>query len=245
MAGAYRIGTSGWVYPHWKGRFYPKDVPQRLWFQHYAAHFDTVEVNNTFYRLPTEETVARWQNQAPDGFVYAVKASRFLTHIKRLHDLEGPFKRFMDLVTVLRDHLGPILFQFPESFHRTEANLERLRTFFALIPPKPPFVLEFRHKSWFRDDVYALMHHYGVGLCIASDPKRPTDFRATSQVVYVRFHGPKGKRYRGNYPESQLREWAERIAELARGKSAYVYFNNDWNAYAVHNAMRLRELLIG
>ena len=243
MADSRRVGTSGWVYPHWKGRFYPKDLPQRDWFGYYARHFDTVEINNTFYRLPTEDAVVRWREHAPDGFVYAVKASRFLTHVKRLNNVEVALERFMDVVTLLRDHLGPILCQFPETFHRTDVNERRLRTFFGMLPPKPPFVMEFRHESWFTDDVYSLMADYDVGLCIVSDPKRPTHVQVTSNVVYVRFHGPRQKRYRGSYPEVQLREWADRIADLARGKDAYIYFNNDWKGHAIRNAMRLRELL--
>lgn len=243
MANRYYIGTSGWVYPHWRGRFYPDDLPQKRWLQYYAQHFDTVEINNTFYRLPSSDAVAQWRRDAPERFVFAVKMSRFLTHVKRLHDPEEPVERFMEVVFVLREHLGPVLVQMPESFHRNDVNMERLHKFFQILPPKPPFVMEFRHASWFREGVYALMEDYQVSLCIVSDPKRPTDFRVTGKIVYVRFHGPKQKRYRGNYPESELREWARRMETLADGRKSYIYFNNDWNAYAVKNALRLKELL--
>lgn len=242
MANRYYIGTSGWVYPHWKARFYPDDLPQKRWLQYYAAHFDTVEINNTFYRLPSGDAVAQWRREAPDGFIFAVKMSRFLTHVKRLNNTEEPLERFMEVTSVLRDHLGPVLVQMPESFHRNEVNMERLQTFFRVLPAKPPFVMEFRHASWFREDVYALMEDYHVSLCVVSDPKRPTDFWVTGKIVYVRFHGPKLKRYRGNYPENELKEWAESIEALADGRTSYIYFNNDWYAYAVKNALRLREL---
>ena len=213
MNARYYIGTSGWVYPHWKGRFYPDDLPERRWFEFYARHFDTVEINNTFYRLPDEKTVVRWREQAPESFVYAVKASRFLWHIKR------------------------------ESFHLTGENFTRLRVFFRSLPPRPLFVTEFRHASWFTEEVYALMRDYGVGLCIVSDPERPTDFQVTGDCVYVRFHGSGDQRYRGNYQEAELVAWARQIAALAARRTAYIYFNNDFNAHAIRNAQRFRELL--
>jgi uncharacterized protein YecE (DUF72 family) len=243
MSGRSHVGTSGWVYPHWKGRFYPEGLPERRWFQFYAQHFDTVEINNTFYRLPTEKTVGRWREQAPEGFVYAVKASRFLTHIKRLKDVGAPLEQFLDIVGLLRERLGPVLAQLPESFHLTGENFTRLRVFCRQLPPRPPFALEFRHASWFTEDVYAVLQDHGVGLCIVSDPERPTDFRVTSGCVYVRFHGSGDQRYQGKYTEAELGAWARQIAALAAGRDAYLYFNNDYNAYAVRDARRLRELL--
>jgi len=239
----YYIGTSGWVYPHWKGRFYPDDLSERRWFEFYARHFDTVEINNTFYRLPDEKTVVRWREQAPESFVYAVKASRFLSHIKRLKGVSAPLRQLLETVGLLRDRLGPILVQLPESFHLTGENFTRLRVFFRSLPPRPPFVMEFRHASWFTEEVYALMRDYGVGLCIVSDPERPTDFQVTGDCVYVRFHGSGDQRYRGNYQEAELVAWARQIATLAARRTAYIYFNNDFNAYAIRNAQRLRELL--
>ncbi len=243
MSARYFIGTSGWVYPHWKGRFYPDDLPARRWFEFYARHFDTVEINNTFYRLPDEKTVVRWREQAPEGFVYAVKASRFLSHIKRLKGVSAPLRQLLETVGLLRDRLGPILVQLPESFHLTGENFARLRVFFRSLPPRPPFVMEFRHASWFTEEVYTLMRDYGVGLCIVSDPQRPTDFQVTGDCVYVRFHGSGDERYRGNYQEAELVAWARQIATLAARRTAYIYFNNDFNAYAIRNAQRLRELL--
>mgnify|MGYP001585170120 CR=1 FL=1 len=243
MSARYYIGTSGWVYPHWKGRFYPDDLPARRWFEFYARHFDTVEINNTFYRLPDEKTVVRWRAQAPEGFIYAVKASRFLSHIKRLKGVAAPLQQFLETVGLLRDRLGPILVQLPVSFHLTGESFTRLRVFFRSLPPQPPFVMEFRHASWFTEEVYTLMRDYGVGLCIVSDPERPTDFQVTGDCVYVRFHGSGDQRYRGNYQAAELVAWARQIAPLAARRTAYIYFNNDFNAYAIRNAQRLRELL--
>ena len=243
MNARYHIGTSGWVYPHWKGRFYPDDLPERRWFEFYAQRFDTVEINNTFYRLPDEKTVVRWREQAPEGFVYAVKASRFLSHIKRLKGVAAPLQRFRESVGLLQDRLAPILVQLPESFHLTGENFSRLRVFFRSLPPQPPFVMEFRHASWFAEEVYGLMRDYGVGLCIVSDPERPTDFQVTGDCVYVRFHGSGDQRYRGKYNDAELVAWARQIAALVTRRTAYIYFNNDFNAHAIRNAQRFRELL--
>jgi uncharacterized protein YecE (DUF72 family) len=240
---AYLVGTSGWVYPHWRGRFYPARLPQARWFEFYARHFPTVEINNTFYRLPGKPAVMRWRQQAPQGFVYAVKINRFITHIKRLKDTGAPLRRFLQIIRPLERHLGPVLVQLPASFSRTAENLARLRAFFRLLPSWPRWVVEFRHRSWFVPEVYALMEEHRVALCVVSDPSRPSEDRRTSDFLYVRFHGPSGTRYHGNYPERELRAWAGRIAALAEGRPAYVYFNNDYNAYAVRNALRLRELL--
>ncbi len=238
-----RVGTSGWVYPHWKERFYPEDLPQRRWLPYYAEHFDTVELNNTFYRLPSADAAARWRDQVPEGFVFAVKANRFLTHIKRLRAVEEPLERMLEVFSVLRDRLGPVLFQFPESFQRNAETVGRLRTLCRLVPPRPPSILEFRHQSWFVEEVYGMMREYRVGLCIVSDPARPTALEVTGPLVYARFHGPKDRRYRGRYSERELRSWAGQLAALANARPAYVYFNNDANAHAVRNAQRLRELM--
>jgi len=243
MATRYFIGTSGWVYPHWRGRFYPEDLPERRWFAHYARFFDTVEINNTFYRLPDAGTVERWRAQSPAGFLYAVKASRYLTHIKRLKDIRPPLAQFLEIAGRLGDRLGPILVQLPESFACTAEHLGRLRAFCRALPPQPPFVLEFRHATWFSDEVYAVLREHGVNLCITSDPERPTDFQVTGAIVYVRFHGAGMPRYQGAYSDAELRAWARQIAALAAGRTACIYFNNDYNAQAVSDALRLRELL--
>jgi uncharacterized protein YecE (DUF72 family) len=239
----FHVGTSGWVYRHWRGTFYPRELPQKRWFQYYASQFDTVEINNTFYRMPGETAMIRWREQAPPGFVYAVKASRFLTHVKRLREPREPLHKILDNAALLGEHLGPILVQFPESFHKSDLNFERLRLFVDLVPPRPDFVLEFRHPGWFADDVYGLMAGKRIALCIVSDPAWPTDFQVTGDIVYVRFHGPKDARYHGRYPLSEIEEWVDRIRSLIGPRQAYVYFNNDWNAHAVENAREFRTLI--
>ena len=224
-----RIGCSGWNYASWKEPFY-EGRPPREWLAHYARHFDTVEVNNTFYRLPNRSAVERWERTAPDSFCFAVKVSRYITHIKRLRELEPGLGRFLERIDPLRK-LGPLLWQLPPNFPRDD---ERLASALAALPPGR-HAFEFRHPSWFDAEVYALLREHGAALVITDGPDV-----FTAPWTYVRLHhGKRGRR--GNYSESELREWAERI----RGwdVEAYVYFNNDWEAFAVKNALRLEELV--
>ncbi|MFL5911146.1 MAG: DUF72 domain-containing protein [Gaiellaceae bacterium] len=231
-----RIGCSGWNYASWKEPFY-EGRPARAWLEHYARHFDTVEVNNTFYRLPNRSAVEGWERTVPSGFCFAVKLSRYLTHIKRLRDLGPGLDRFLERIEPLRK-LGPFLWQLPPNFPRDD---ERLTAALAALPPGR-HAFEFRHASWFVDDVYDLLREHGVALVIGDRPE-VHDFQShelTASWTYVRFHyGSRGRR--GNYSERELEEWATRI----RGWSVdtYAYFNNDWEAFAVKNALRLKELL--
>ena len=239
--GALRIGCSGWVYCHWRGRLYPEGLPQRRWLERYVELFDTVEVNATFYRLPRRETVAAWVDETPPGFLFAVKASRYLTHVRRLRDLDQGLARFYASIEPLvrSPKLGPVLWQLPESFHRDD---ERLATALERLPPGR-HCFEFRHEGWFRPDVYALLREHGAALVVGDTPKRP--FQAhelTADWTFVRFHhGRRGRR--GNYSERELEEWAERLAGWRERADVYAYFNNDWEGFAVRNAVRLRELL--
>ena len=236
-----RIGCSGWVYEHWRERVYPEGLPQRRWLEHYASLFDTVEVNATFYRLPKRETVAAWVEGTPDGFVFAVKASRYLTHVRRLRDLGPGLERFYARIEPLVDSpkLGPVLWQLPENFHRDDG---RLAGALAGLPPGR-HCFEFRHASWFDPEVYALLRSHGVALVVGDTPTRP--FQAhelTADWTFVRFHhGSRGRR--GNYSDRELQEWAERLAGWRTRADVYVYFNNDWEGFAVRNALALRELL--
>ena len=238
---AVRIGCSGWNYGHWRERFYPRGCPQARWLGFYARHFDTVEVNATFYRLPTTKAVAGWVDQSPDGFVFAVKASRHLTHVKRLTDLGQGLARFYERIEPLVESpkLGPVLWQLPENFHRDD---ERLAGALAALPPGR-HCFEFRHASWFCDDVYRLLREQGAALVIGDHPKRP--FQAhelTADWTFVRFHhGRRGRN--GNYSERELEEWAERLAAWRRRADVYAYFNNDWNGFALRNASHLAGLL--
>ena len=233
-----RVGCSGWNYRSWKEPVYG-GAPTRRWLELYAQLFDTVEVNATFYRLPTTKAVAGWVAQVPDDFVFAVKGSRYLTHIRRLRDLGAGLERFYACIEPLvrSPKLGPVLWQLPENFHR---NDERLAAALERLPPGK-HCFEFRHASWFVEDVYALLRDAGAALVIGDVPNRPFQtHERTADWVYVRFHyGAQGRR--GNYSETELREWAARIRGW--GVETWAYFNNDWEAFAVRNALRLRELL--
>jgi uncharacterized protein YecE (DUF72 family) len=235
------IGCSGWNYPHWRQRVYPKGVPQSAWLDHYATLFDTVEVNNTFYRLPSRSAVAGWVERTPAKFVFAVKASRYLTHIKRLTDLGSGVERFYDSIEPLVDSgkLGPVLWQLPGNFHRSD---ERLASALERLPPGR-HCFEFRHPSWFAPEVYALLRGCGAALVIGDDPKRPFQtHELTAGWTFIRFH--RGRRGRnGNYSETELEEWKRRIAAWRSKVDVYAYFNNDWEGYAVANAQWLRKHL--
>jgi uncharacterized protein YecE (DUF72 family) len=241
VAHAVRIGCSGWNYPHWREAFYPKGLSPRHWLEHYARTFDTVEVNATFYRLARESAVARWIEQTPPGFLFAVKASRYLTHVKRLQDLDAGIDRFYEPLTPLvrAGRLGPVLWQLPESFRRDD---ERLAGLLDRLPAGRHCV-EFRHASWFADEVLDLLRAAGVALVIGDHPQRRFQTHdLTADFTFVRFHyGSRGRN--GNYSDRELDEWAERIARWAGRVEVLAYFNNDWNAYAIANAKGLRRRL--
>jgi uncharacterized protein YecE (DUF72 family) len=233
-----RIGTSGWHYDHWSGLFYPAGLPKNKWFEHYAQHFDTVEINNTFYQLPKHETFKNWRKQAPDDFLFTVKANRYITHVKRLKNVQEPLERFLESARLLMNNLGPILYQLPPGMHK---DLDRLGAFIRLLPTKQTAVFEFRHKSWFSEDTYELLRQSNLAFCIHDMPGVPTPRVITGNVIYIRFHGATG-RYEGDYPRSTLRDWARWIKQHAKEiRNVYAYFNNDARAYAVHNAKTFRE----
>src|SRR5581483_2008586 len=245
--GVVRVGTSGYVYPHWRGRFYPRSVPQRLWLPHYAAHFPTVELNNPFYRLPSLAAVRAWRAAVPPGFVFAVKASRYLTHVKRLRAPAGPLRLFLGRMRGLGPGLGPVLFQLPATFH---ANPERLDGLVRALGrqrlvPGLRVALEVRHPSWLEADVVARLRAGSVALCLADWTACPVTGPVTADFVYVRRHGP-AARYAGTYGEAALAEDATRIRRWRReGRDVYVYFNNDQAAHAVRDARRLAALAAG
>ena len=241
---AVRIGCSGWNYADWRVRVYPKGCPPSRWLEHYATLFDTVEVNSTFYRLARREAVERWVEQVPEGFVFAVKGSQYLTHMKRLMDMEQGVGRFYERIEPLvqSPKMGPVLWQLPGNFQRDDERLagaiDALEAF-----PMTHHTFEFRHPSWFAPDVYALLRERGVALTIGDDPRRPfqTD-EVTADFSFVRYHG--GRRGRnGNYSETELDEQARRIRGLAASVPVFVYFNNDWCGYAPRNAQGLRRRL--
>lgn len=237
-----RIGCSGWNYPHWRERVYPKGLPQKRWLEHYAALFDTVEINTTFYRLPKVTAVEGWVEQTPAGFVFAVKASRYLTHIRRLRDLDEGVSRFYERIEPLvrSAKLGPVLWQLPPTFKRDD---ERLASALQALPDGR-HCFEFREPSWYVDDVYELLRGHGVALVIPDSPKYPfRTLELTADWTFVRLH--RGSRGRGgNYSDRELEEWAERIAGWRdSGTDVLAYFNNDWEGFAVKNGLHLRMLL--
>jgi uncharacterized protein YecE (DUF72 family) len=232
-----RVGCSGWQYRHWRGDFYPSELPTSRWFAHYALTFDTVEINNSFYRLPEAETFARWREQAPRHFLYAVKASRFLTHMKKLKDPEDPLALFFDRARHLRHTLGPVLYQLPP---RWPLNLERFEAFLRALPRRHTHVVEFREPSWYDDRVFALMERHGVSLCLHDMQGSATGKIVIGPAVYVRFHFGTQK-YGGGYDDRRLDEWAAWLAARAgEGRDVYAYFNNDTGGHAPRDAVRLR-----
>jgi len=240
VAAPVRIGCSGWVYKHWRGLFYPEKLPVKRWFEFYAAEFDTVEINNSFYRLQPPETFEAWRNQAPPGFCYAVKANRFLTQAKKLKDCGEPIARMMRSFDTLRPALGPILYQLPPRFH---LNLERLESFLKLVPKDAINVFEFREKSWYTDKVFELLARYGASFCTHDMPGSQSPRVAVGPIAYVRFHGAISKYY-GRYSDEALLCWTDWIADQARkGRSVWAYFNNDPEAHAIHDAQTLRGMV--
>jgi uncharacterized protein YecE (DUF72 family) len=238
--GRVRVGCSGWQYRHWRSRFYPRDLPTDRWLEFYAETFDTVELNNSFYRLPEAAQFDAWRKRLPSGFLMAVKASRYLTHNKRLLDPEEPLRRLWNRADHLGDHLGPMLYQLPSRWHR---NVERLEPFVARLPARRDHAIEFRDPSWYDPAVYAVLERGGAALCLHDMPGSGSPTSPIGPFVYVRFHGATG-RYAGAYSPQRLTAWAERLAAWAHaGLPGYAYFNNDAAAQAPRDALRLRELL--
>jgi uncharacterized protein YecE (DUF72 family) len=237
--GRLRVGTSGYQYDHWRSLFYPKGLAKRRWFAHYASHFDTVEINNTFYGLPSEHTFDAWREEAPEGFCFALKFSRYGSHLKRLQQPRDTIGRFLERADRLEDTLGPILVQLPP---RLSPDLERLEAFLEAAPRDRRFALEFRDPRWLCEPVYELLRRHGAALCVHDLVERhPREI--TADWVYLRFHG---ERYAGSYSHQFLTAEAARIRrELGRGLDVYAYFNNDQDGHAVGNALDLRRYVEG
>jgi uncharacterized protein YecE (DUF72 family) len=239
MAGQIRIGCSGWNYRHWRELFYPKGLPTRRWYEHYASVFDTVELNTSFYHLPKPETFEKWRDQAPPDFRYAVKASRFITHMKKLRDCEEPLALLLDRARKLGPAIGPILYQLPPSLH---LDPQRLGEFLAILPADLTHVFEFRHKSWHDEEAVALLDERGVSFCAHDMPGSATPRWAAGPVAYIRFHGAGGK-YRGRYSDEALLGWTDWIVEQAKaGRDVWAFFNNDIGGDAIHDALTLRAM---
>jgi len=238
--GRVHIGTSGWSYPHWKGPFYPQDLPDRQLLAYYARHFSCVEINNSFYHLPSERSLAHWHEVTPPDFLFAAKASRYLTHMKKLKDPRAGLDTFFQRMDILGDKLGPVLFQLPP---RWRCNPERLEAFLQALGEGHRHAFEFRDHSWINDAVLALLERYGAAFCIYELAGYRTPPHLTADFVYLRLHGPGGA-YEGSYDDRTLADWARRIRDWqAAGLDVHAYFDNDQAGYAVANARTLRTLL--
>ena len=235
------IGTSGWHYKHWCGPFYAKGCPASKMLAHYVQCFDTVEINNSFYRLPNESTFENWRESTPGNFLFAVKASRFLTHNKKLKDPENALQNFLPRAERLGHKLGPILFQLPPSWR---VNLERLREFLTVLPKIHQYVFEFREPSWNTPAVYDILRRHNAAFCIYELAGFHAPIEITADFTYIRLHGP-GARYQGSYSKAVLRSWAQRIADWKDLRSVYVYFDNDQAGYAAQNAIELKRMVSG
>lgn len=240
MARVY-IGTSGWHYKHWRARFFPADLPPPRWLLFYAERLASVEVNNSFYHLLPPAAVKAWARATPSHFTFAVKGSRFITHNKKLKDPEEALARFFAPLRGFGKKLGPIVFQLPP---RWRVNPTRLDEFLRALPKRRRYAFEFRHPSWHTEEIYALLRRHNAAFCIYELARTRTANIVTADFVYVRLHGPTDKKYEGEYNARQLGAWARRIrAWLADGKDVYIYFDNDQNGYAAHNALALRRRL--
>jgi uncharacterized protein YecE (DUF72 family) len=234
------VGTSGWHYEHWRDRFYPPGLPKKEWLKYYTGHFNTVELNNSFYRLPTEKAFDSWYDSSPDGFIFTVKVSRYITHIKRLKGTEEAVEKFITRAGRLKEKLGPLLYQLPPNIHRNDAVLQG---FLSTLPRGFSHVIEFRHSSWFDDSVLAILRKFNVAFCVFDMPSLNCPVAVTADIAYIRFHGSSGL-YSSLYTDEELSRWSQNIENLASGvRSVYIYFNNDAEAYAIQNATILRRYL--
>jgi uncharacterized protein YecE (DUF72 family) len=234
------IGTSGWHYGHWVGPFYPPGTAQKDFLTYYAGHFHTVEINSSFYRLPEKKTFELWRDATPGGFIFAVKASRFITHMKKLKDPERSLATFMERISGLKEKLGPILFQLPPYWRR---DIERLEAFLAALPSGYRYAFEFRDPTWFHPEVYQALAEHEAAFCLYELAGLSSPRELTADFTYLRLHGP-GDAYSGCYPAETLSQWADVFGDWAKeGKEIYCYFDNDELGYAAQNAAELQKLV--
>jgi uncharacterized protein YecE (DUF72 family) len=238
--GRLEIGTSGWTYDGWRGPFYPLEVPKRRWLRWYATHFNSTEINGSFYRTPSLGAVRAWRHDTPDGFLFAWKASKFITHWKRLSaDCKSSLALMETRLRVLKEKLGPILFQLPARF---KADRERLASFLKLLKLQRQYVFEFRDASWYEPEILDLLRDHDIALCLSDHRDAPAPWEVTARHVYIRGHGPTGE-YKDRYPLKTLQAWARSIASWRRkGLNVYCYFDNDQKSAAPADAQRLIDL---
>jgi len=234
------IGTSGWHYAHWKGPFYPEDFASERFLSWYADRFSTVEVNNTFYKVPEEKTLRGWKKSVSPDFIFSVKASRYITHMKKLKDSRKPVANFLDQIQVLGDKIGPVLFQLPPNW---KVNPGRLKAFLDCLPGERRYAFEFRDPSWFDKRVYNLLERKGAAFCIYDFDRRQSPKEITSDFVYIRLHGPDGA-YKGQYSTQCLDGWAGALsAWIGEVDEVFCYFDNDQEGFAAQDAMKLQKML--
>ncbi len=244
MAERIRIGTSGWHYAHWRGPFYPEKLSSEDMLGYYAERFSTVEINNSFYHLPSRETFRAWRSQTPAGFSFAVKASRYITHMKKLKEPKQPLRKFLLHAGELKEKLGPILFQLPPRWH---CNAARLGKFLDALPEGRRYAFEFRDPTWFQDEIYALLRQQNAAFCAYDLAGTESPRLLTADFAYVRLHGPNESKYSGCYTRRQLRDWVKQCREWLDGgaKNVFVYFDNDQAGYAARNAGEMQEMIGG
>lgn len=235
------IGCSGWHYDEWRGKFYPSDLSKDKWLAYYSDHFDTVEVNNSFYQLPKVETLESWRDNTPDNFLFSLKGSRQVTHFKKLNDVKGPVEQFYNHAAVLEDKLECILWQLPPNLH---GDVERLANFCDLLSSDFRNVVEFRHENWFKEEIYEVLNQHEVGFCMVSTPNLPEDPVLTTDYAYLRFHGKSEEWYKYNYRDEELKDWVKKLQDT-EAKECFVYFNNTYKEYAVENCRSFIGLMSG
>jgi uncharacterized protein YecE (DUF72 family) len=240
--GAIHIGCSGWHYKHWKGPFYPEKLPAAKWLDFYTRHFDTVELNSTFYRLPLETGLDKWRESTPQGFCFAAKGSRFITHMKKLSDPELAISRYFERVDRLGEKLGPIVFQLPPWW---EADPGRLDNFLAALPGGHKYAFELRNPTWHTPEILRILRRHNTAFCIFEIAGFHSSCDITADFTYIRLHGPGGA-YQGSYPAETLRKWSDRIRGWRRDlRAIHIYFDNDQAAHAVENALELKRMVGG
>lgn len=239
-AGAIHIGTSGWHYRHWEGPFYPDNISADKYLEYYSRFFHTVEINNTFYKMPAKKTIGEWRETVPEKFIFSVKASRYITHMKKLKDPLAAVSNFIKTVKLFKEKLGPILFQLPPNWHM---NPERLDSFIRTLPRLYGYAFEFRDTSWFDPAVYEILEKHNNAFCIYEIGGQSSPRIATANFVYIRLHGPEGP-YQGQYSPDALAEWADSLSAWTKeGKEVFCYFDNDEAGYAPQDAMSLEDMV--
>jgi len=239
MRKKYYLGCSGWYYNDWKERFYPQKLNKSKWLEFYSENFNSVEINNTFYRFPNEKTVKRWYKRTPEDFKFTLKANQTITHRRRFKDTQSTIKRFYGLSNLLEDKLSCILFQIPPNISK---NLDFLKNALKQLDPTKNNIMEFRHSSWFDDEVYDILKEFKVSFCSVSSTEFPEELIITSDIGYIRFHGKGQQRYQYFYKNEELNKWAEKIKKACL-ENTFCYFNNDYNANAPKNCIKLKEIL--